>query len=192
VTTTTLIEHPFLAADPRETDRLLAEGLARRVLGDVLVATGAPDSREVRALAAGLLIPPRIRAAGGWVVGFGSASWVYTGLRFLTGEPGPPPVLQVIVPPGQRRPGSPGVRGRQVRLGDRDVAFLHDLLITSPVRTAADIARDLPPQRAMPLLLAMEELCGVRPRRVLAQLGQMRYARGAAQARQLVLRWAEA
>ncbi|HST81083.1 MAG TPA: hypothetical protein VLL08_05055 [Kineosporiaceae bacterium] len=174
---------------PAEAEQLLKQGLVRRVISDVLVAFDAPDSWEIRASAASLLIPAEIRASAGWVVGFGSAAWLHTG--FGSTEPHPPAELQVIVPPGRRRPKRPGVRGRQVALAPDQVVFLGSAPVTDPVRTAADVARDLPADQAVAALHRLGELCGVRPQQVLQVLATMRYARGAATARQVVRTWTE-
>lgn len=180
---------PFRADDCQsEAEQLLKQGLVRRVVADVLVAFDAPDSREIRALAAGLLIPTQLRISAGWVVGFGSAAWLHTGLAIR--QP-PPPELQVIIPPGRRRPKSPGVRGRQVALPPDQVIFLGPVPVTDPVRTAADVARDLPADEAVAALRRLGELCEVRPHHVLQMLATMRYARGAATARQVIKTWTE-
>jgi hypothetical protein len=172
-----------------EAEQLLKQGLVRRVIADVLVAFDAPDSREVRALAAGLLIPTELRVSAGWVVGFGSAAWLHTGLS--SAEPQPPTELQVIIPPGRRRPKLSGVRGRQVALAPDHVIFLGPVPVTDPVRTAADVARDMPADQAVAALRRLGELCGVRPHHVLQLLATMRYARGAATARQVIKTWTE-
>jgi hypothetical protein len=181
---------PFRAdGRPAEAEQLLKQGLVRRVIADVLVAHDAPDSREIRAAAAGLLIPAEFRVNGGWVVGFGSAAWLHTGPATAPAEP--PTELQVIIPPGRRRPQRPGVRGRQVALAPDQVIFLGPVPVTDPVRTAADVARDLPVDEAMAALHRLGELCGVRPHDVLQMLATMRYARGAATARRVVKTWTE-
>jgi hypothetical protein len=186
---------PFRANDcaGEEAAQLLKQGLVRTVVADVLVAFDAPDSREIRAAAAGLLIPAELRITGGWVVGFGSAAWLHTGLVVgLGADAGQPPTeLQVITPPGRRRPTLAGVRGRQVALSPEQVIFLGPVPVTDPVRTAADVARDLPTAEAVAALHRLGELCGVRPPQVLQMLGTMRYARGAATARQVIKAWTE-
>jgi hypothetical protein len=183
-------EWPFRANGcPAEAEQLLKQGLVRKVIADVLVARDAPDSREIRSAAAALLIPVEFQASSGWVVAFGSAAWLHTGPGSAPARP--PEELQVIVPPGRRRPKRPGVRGRQVALTPDQVTFLGAVPVTDPVRTAADVARDLPAAEAMAALRRLDELCGVRPHQVLQALAGMRYARGVATARQLVRTWAE-
>jgi hypothetical protein len=168
---------------------LLKQGLVRRVIADVLVAFDAPDSREIRAAAAGLLIPAELQAGAGWVVGFASAAWLHTGPGSARSHP--PAELQVIIPPGRRRPRLAGVRGRQVALAPDQVTYLGPVAVTDPVRTAADVARDLPAEEAIDGLRRLGELCGVRPHQVMQVLATMRYARGAATARRAVKMWTE-
>lgn len=174
---------PF-RVEPAEADRLLGLGLARRVVGDVLVAAGAPDSLAVRCAAAALLLPP---PPGSFVVGFGSAAWLLAGC----GAVAAPPRLDVVIPPGRRRPGSPVLRVRQVPLAAASVVTVEGVAVTVPVRTAADVARDLPAETALPALRRLGELADVRPHQVLAELDAMRYARGAATGRRVVRRWSE-
>jgi hypothetical protein len=190
VTTMPSLPQPFRAVDnPGEAEQLLKQRLVRRVIADVLVAFDAPDCREVRAAAAALLIPAEVRVGAGWVVGFGSAAWLHTGPPGTEAQP--PAALQVIIPPGRRRPKLPGVRGRQVGLAPDQVVFLGSVPVTDPVRTAADVARDLPAAEAVAALHRLGELYGVRPHDVLQLLATMRYARGAATARQVVRIWTE-
>lgn len=161
---------------------LLRDGLVRPVVGDVVASCDAPSDRWLRARSARLLIPSHAEPR---VVGFASAAWVLTGL------PGPPARLEVLVPPGQRRPAGEFLRGRQTGLAAQEVTELFGLAITTPVRTAADVARDLAPLPALELLHHLGSIAGVRPGQVLRQLSRMRYARGAAQARKVVRAWAD-
>ena len=181
---------PFRASNADETRCLLEQGLVRRVIADVLVAIDAPNSRAVRARAIALLIPDPARPSGsGWVTGFSSAAWLHTG--FAGSGRRAPEELHVIIPPGRRRPRADGVRGRQVALRPEQVMFLDGVPVTNPVRTAADVARDLPADAALAALRQLGELSGVRPHQVITMLSGMRYARGAANARRLVNDWAE-
>jgi hypothetical protein len=180
---------PFRASSDDEKQRLLAQGLVRSVIADVLVAVDAPDSRAIRIAATGLLIPTEVRLNLGWVVGFASAAWLHTGGCGTTQSA--QEKLQVIISPRQRRPRVPGIRGRQVALAPDQVVFLGGVAVTDPVRTAADVARDLPPAEALAALRRLHELCEVRPHQVIKVLTSMRYARGAATGRRLVHRWEE-
>jgi len=180
---------PFRVGNAAEARQLLAQGLVRPVVADVLVAVGTPDSQAVRIAAIGLLLPPEARLERLWVIGFASAAWFHTG---TAGSRLPAPAqLQVIVPPGRRRPRAPGVRGRQVALDAEHVIFFGDLAVTTPVRTAADVARDLPDDEALAALRRLGEVCDVRPHQVIQLLTEMRYARGVATGRALVNEWAQ-
>jgi hypothetical protein len=181
---------PFRTDDyPGEAEQLLKQGLVRRVIADVVVAIDAPDSREIRVSAVSLLLPDTLGASASWVVGFGSAAWLHTG---CDGErPLGPAALEVIIPPGRRRPKLAGIRGRQVALSPDQVIFLGPVPVTDPVRTAADVARDLPADAAVPALRRLGELCEVRPTDVLQLLATMRYARGAATARRVIKAWTD-
>jgi hypothetical protein len=182
---------PFRRGDLRdeaEATRLLEQRLARPVIADVLVAFDAPDNLELRCAAAALLLPAEVREQHGWVLGFGSAAWLHTGTGSTRRAPSE---LHVIIPPGRRRPRAPGVRGRQIALPREHVMFLDRIAVTDPVRTAADVARDLPTAEALSALRRLAELTGVRPHQVTKLLATMRYSRGAATARQLIKNWAE-
>jgi hypothetical protein len=185
---------PFRADSDEERTRLLEQGLARRLIADVLVPIDAPDSRIVRADAVRLLLQLDTSPDLGWVVGFSSAAWLHTGFSGgPVGEPEPAPLteLQVVITPGHRRPRSPSVKGRQVALSPEEVTFMEGVRVTNPVRTAADVARDLPEAEALQALRRLGELTGVRAPQVRSLLSTMRYARGAAIARTIVKRWEE-
>jgi hypothetical protein len=62
--------------------------------------------------------------------------------------------------------------------------------VTTPARTAADLARDLPPHHALDWLERLREHAGVAPEDVADQLGAMPYARRVAPARGIVRSWA--
>jgi hypothetical protein len=179
---------PVDAASRAEAQHLLAQGLVRRVVADVLVAFDAPDSTEVRCAAVALLLGPRPGGDPGWVVGFGSAAWLHAGTAAVGVVPAR---LDVILQNGRRRPRSGAVRGRQVVLPREQAMSLYGIPVTNPIRTAADVARDLPADQALIALRRLGELSSVRPHQVAHLLGGMRYARGAATARRVVGAWAQ-
>ena len=61
--------------------------------------------------------------------------------------------------------------------------------MSDAIRTAADIARDLPAAAAIEALMRLRELTDVTPQQVLHRLASMRYARGAATARAVIAAW---
>jgi hypothetical protein len=182
---------PGARAARDEVRTLLKDGLVRTVIADVVISAVEPVDQRVRAEAAGLLIPQRCRDQ--WVVGFASAAWVHCGYHegLEQPRPEPPALLEVVVAPGFGRPTTGLLRGRQAVVSSAEITRLHGVRITTPVRTAADVARDLPPLQALTLLHHLGEAAGVTPGQVLRQLSRMRYARGSAQARPVVRAWAE-
>lgn len=170
-----------------EAERLRRDGLVRPLIGDVLVAAACPDSRALRAAAAALLLPLMRSPDPGWAVGFETALWVHTGWS----PQAVPAELHLVVPPGRHRPSRAGVRRRQVRLSPADIGALHGLPVTTPVRTAADVSRDLPAAQVTEALQRLRRCSGVRPEDVLDQLAVMASARGVRAARAHVQAWAD-
>jgi propanediol dehydratase small subunit len=78
-----------------------------------------------------------------------------------------------------------------VSLATEQITYVGPVAVTDPVRTAADVARDLPAPAAVAALRRLGELYDVRSDDVLQVLASMRYARGAATARQAVRAWAD-
>ncbi len=144
---------------------------------------------QLRAEAALLLVPPRRLHDHSWVVGHASAAWIHTGWRLP--DPASRARLDVIISAGRNRPSDPWIRARQARLDGTEVVVLHGLPVSDPIRTAADIARELPAGPAIQVLQRLGELAQVTPAQVLHRLGDMRYARGAATARTTISIWAE-
>jgi hypothetical protein len=72
----------------------------------------------------------------------------------------------------------------------RDVVRLADITVTTPARTAADLARTLAPPVVETALDLLGRSCGLTVVDVLDQLERMRHARGVVRARDLVHAWA--
>jgi hypothetical protein len=189
--------HPFRLSS--RTQPLVRDGLIRNLLADVFVAHDVPDSPRLRAMAAGLLIPAHRQRERSWVVGFTSAAWVYTGLLVPPGVlpgaapagPAEPSQLEVIIMSGSSRPADPWIRNRQSRLARTEIGLMHGVPVSDPIRTAADVARDLPAGPALELLARLGELEQITAHQVLHRLGAMRYSRGAARAKATVQQWQE-
>ncbi len=120
--------------DRGEVTRLVAAGLLRWVVAGVAAPEDTPDCLLIRASALLVAVPARVRDVGG-VVGLDAAVWLYCG-----GEG--PVALDVLLPRGVNRPAADPLQVHQVVLADPDVARVHGLAVTDPVRTAADLARD--------------------------------------------------
>ena len=71
------------------------------------------------------------------------------------------------------------------RVRSADVGRLHEIRVTSPVRTALDLAGDLPPDQALPWLERLRDDAGLDPADVVARIGPL-----SAPARRLIRAWA--
>jgi hypothetical protein len=167
---------------------LIRDGLAREVLPGVLIAVDEPITAEVRAHALRQKLGLReTDAERGRAIGFGTAAWVHTG-RW----PGPAASpIDLVIGRNRRAPRLEGVRIRQVDLPTDHLELVEGLMVTRPVRTAADVARDLPRAQALFVLRILQELHDLHPPQVLKILTAMPYARGVAIAREVVRVWAD-
>jgi hypothetical protein len=183
----TFPDAPYLPRDPdgvREARRLRAAGLLRTVLGrpdEVLAGSHLVPAPALRAAAVAALAGAAL--TGGAAVGFRTAAWVHIGGA-------EPPVLEVASPLGSHRAVRGGVRLRQVALPAGDVERVAGVPVTTPPRTAADLARDLPAAEALPWLDRLRDGAGVTPAAVVRQLDAMPAARRVTTARRLVRAWA--
>jgi len=175
-----------------EQQALIREGLAREVLDGVLVAGDVPVTPQVRVAAVSLKLGRReVDPDLGRCLGFATAAWVATGV--CPGRPrgSGPARIDLVVGRHRRSPRLPGLHARQIDVPGEHLQVTAGVLVTRPVRTAADLARDLPEDQALPALRSLQELADVHPPQVLRILAAMRYARGAAAARAIVRSWAE-
>ena len=180
----------FLVVAADERAGLLRDGLAREVLPGVLVAVDVPVTEGLRDWSIRQKLGHWETDAGrGRAVGYSTAAWVYTGRPAPL--PDPPHLLDLVIGRNRRSPRLPEVRVRQVDVPAEQLQIIEGLQVTRPVRTAADLARDLPGPEAVPLLQLLQELHDVHPPQVLEVLASMPYARGAAVARKAVRAWAD-
>ena len=71
-----------------------------------------------------------------------------------------------------------------------DVEEIEGLAVTCAVRTAADVARSLPPGEAVALLERLRRSCGLGVGDLIGRLEAMPHGRGVAKARETALLWA--
>jgi hypothetical protein len=170
------LDEPFTPAmarrvgiDRRALERLLAQGQLRRVLRGVYAASTAPDTVAFRAAAVGLVIRPRdvvVDRTAGWVHGV------------LLESPSP----DVLAP----EPGRRGSLGGRRHLAGRDVVAIAGVRVTSPLRTALDLGRLLPPGPALGAMDALMRVGAFSHTALLAELPRFAGLRGVAQLRTLV------
>ncbi|MBF4161747.1 hypothetical protein [Nocardioides acrostichi] len=138
---TPLPDHPFTATtarargwSPARLRSAVIQGEVRRVLHGAYVRADVPDDPPLRAAAAALVLPPRM------VVCDRSAAWLHGVDAFDPQALDVPPRLEMVAPDGTR-PRTQGVRGGRRTLVPDDIVLLDGVQVTSPLRTAADLAR---------------------------------------------------
>ncbi|WP_417220424.1 hypothetical protein [Arthrobacter sp.] len=128
---------------------LRAEGALRIVLPGAYVCAARPDTAEVRTAAVASFLGPRLREAA--VIGRLTAAWVH-GCHPLPAE------LELLVARFHRLPlrrGDLGISLHECVLGDDDVLRIGRMQVTTPVRTALDVAFHAPPGPARRVLARM-------------------------------------
>ena len=117
----------------RRLQRALEDGRVRRVLRGVYVDAGVPDGTALRAAAARLVMPDRM------VICDRSAAWLHGVDHWEPTALDVPPDLEVVARDGTRtRLG--GIHGTLRSLTADDVMVLDGVPVTTPLRTAADLA----------------------------------------------------
>jgi hypothetical protein len=180
---------PYRAGDSshpaaREASRLVAVGALRVVLQDVHAPSTVRDTFTLRLTALRLVVPPHLRETGA-VLCLDTAVWLFAG--------GPAPALvDLALPPASARPRARGLRVHQLRYRPQDLWDpLPDDPVTSPARTAADMARRLPGAEAVPLLAALGLVTGLRPGQVHGVLAGLEGRGGVRAAQRSVIAWSE-
>lgn len=135
-------ELPLLVPDARfivaELHAMKLDGVLRHLVGDAFLPTCVVETPELRAAALALQIPANL--ARRTIVGQLSAAWVY-------GCAPPPHPMALFLASGGKSALLPPFSGcslRQVRLGTGAVWDLAGTCVTSPLRTAVDVARTAP------------------------------------------------
>jgi AbiEi antitoxin C-terminal domain len=137
--------------------RLLSSESVRRVARGVYAPSTVPDSLSLRLEIAALVLPPR------GVLARTGASWVY-GVDTRPPGPSQPLRLEAAVPVGVEPVSSGVVRCFVEDLDDEDVQVVGGIPVTTPLRTAVDLARWLPRGDALAAVdaLAHQELIDLR------------------------------
>jgi hypothetical protein len=164
--------------------RLVALGALRVVLQDVHAPSTVRDTFTLRLTALRLVVPRQLQEAGA-VICLDTAVWLLAG--------GPAPALvDLALPPGFARPRHRGLRLHQLRYTADDLWLpLPDDPVTSPARTAADMACRLPAREAVPLLVVLGLTTGLRPGQVHGVLADLEGRPGVRRARSSVIAWSD-
>jgi hypothetical protein len=177
---------PPFRADPGSAEivRLVAAGDLRRVVLDVHAAASARQTFSLRLAALRLLVPARLADTGA-VVCLRTALWLYAGGAA-------PARVDLALPGPTRRTRAPEISLHAIPYGPADLwAALPDFAVTSPARTAADVAGVLPRADAVCALAVLGVATGLRPMHVTDALARSSGRPGVARARQVVHAWGE-
>ncbi|MBT2594890.1 hypothetical protein [Arthrobacter sp. ISL-72] len=132
-----------------ELQAMAADGLLNQLYQRGYMLPGTAATPQLRARAASFAVPPAIRQRV--VAGRMTAAWIY-------GCAGEPDRLALLVDATRRVSSLRSTRGctlHEVRLGPFDVVSLGGLMVSSPLRTALDIALHVDSERAIPALRKM-------------------------------------
>lgn len=180
---------PFLskdAADHFSSDgtfrEALRSGVIRWIARRIAVDAQVPDSRALRAQAARLVMPSHAVACDDFAAYIWGAETDPPGRRWEHR-----PTYLVTHGSYVSRPGYALVR-QSTRLPESDVVEIEHLLVTSPVRTAADLLRTHYRPYALAAGDAMYRAGVIAPAEVAAYLADLHCLNGLPQARELVTR----
>ena len=123
-----------LGLTPRQLRTHLESGGVRRVLRGVYVRSDVPDSLELRAAAAALVLPHHA------VLCDRSAAWLWGIDRFDPVEREHPARLETVSVSGSDRVRRDGVYGGKRDLRPDEICVVGGIRVTPPVRTACDLA----------------------------------------------------
>lgn len=132
-----------------ELQAMASDGVLTQLYQRGYMPPGTRSTPQLRARAAACTIPPAIRQRV--VAGRMTAAWIYGCAR-------EPDRLALLVDANRRISSLRSTRGcsfHEVRLGEFDVVSLGGLMVSSPLRTAVDIALHVEAERALPALGAL-------------------------------------
>jgi len=117
--------------------RLLHNGEIRRVTRGVYVSSATPDGPVLRAQAVRLVLPQDAVVSGV------TAAWLYGVPPLMIAAGGSSPPVHVLRPSGRSGSRRSDCAGSSRLLSDDDVHVVRGLAVTTPARTAVDLARTL-------------------------------------------------
>ncbi|GAA4378386.1 type IV toxin-antitoxin system AbiEi family antitoxin [Paeniglutamicibacter cryotolerans] len=142
-----LAGHPFSHGELRAMEH---QGIIREVLPGTFVGAAQPDTAAIRAGAAAVIAGPRMGPHG--IIGRRSAAWVYGCWPM-------PTELEVLVA-RYHRPNAQvpllKIKLSESAVDDTELCMLGGVAVTSPLRTATDVAFNSPPDAARSILAAMD------------------------------------
>lgn len=184
---TVFASEPFTARQAVDTGvtrgrvrELVKSGLVRRVLRGVYVDSSVPDTTALRAQSLALVVP------GGVVVCLRTAAWLWGIDVSAMGAHLAVSPVDLMGPAGSAASRRTGISGHTGPLDDGAVVHRDGVWLTTPARTAADLARCLRRPDALASLDAMLQLPELPADLVMSELMGFAGYRGVVQARELV------
>jgi hypothetical protein len=178
--------HPFrydslatLGLSPRQLRNAVDQGLVRRLLTGVYADGSLPDDTTLRARAAALVVAP------GAVVCDRSAAWLHGIDVFDPGQRARTPLLEVVSPCAGAAVRRGEVLGGRRDLQPGDVIRIEGVAVTTPLRTACDLARLRGRSSAYAALCMFAREHGITGADIAAVLPRYRGRRGVIQLREL-------
>jgi AbiEi antitoxin C-terminal domain len=170
---------PGLGLTRHELDALVRAGLVVQPVRGAYVDARCPDDLTTRARAAALVLP--VDAA----LNRRTAAWLHGIDARGPGEQDQPLLLECVVPAGQGRPKRSGMRAREAALEDSDIITVNGVATTTPLRTAVDLLRFLPPFMGLAVMDALANRMLIDADEVAARIDDFAGGRGVKQARRL-------
>ena len=163
-----------------ELRRWVAEGLVRRPFVGVYCSASIPDTTLTRAQCVVLVVPPHA------VLCERSASWLHRVDLYDYADLDIIPPLEIISVDGHSRLRRSGVVTGERTLAEEDICVVAGVRVTSPARTACDLARLRGRNAALAALDAFMRICGVTHQDLWEVAGRLAGRRGVKQLRELI------
>lgn len=160
--------------------RAVRDRVVRPVVRGVFVRSDVVDTFDLRIQAVAHILAP------GQVVCDRTAAWLHGVDMFGLAEHEVLPRVESAALPGKRASKAAAVRGRSRALQPRDIDSVGGLPVTTPLRTALDLACNLHRRDALAALDMFRRLHDVGPEDLERELPRFRRRRGVVQARGLV------
>lgn len=176
-TVTTALEHGLTRGQLRT---LVRNHEVRAVLRGVYVAAGVPDSLELRAAAAALVLPAHAVACDR------TAAWLHGIDALAYAEHDLIPDLDVVSVGGKNASRRRGVFGGKRDLSGAEIMVVHGVRVTTPIRTACDLACLHGRWTALATLDAFRRRFGITTMDLIAMFPRFAGRRGCKQLRELV------
>ena len=169
-----------LGLTPYDVRSLLAAKQLRRVLRGVYAPVDLEDSINLRAHCASLVLKDHM------VLADRTAAWVHGVKRYRPHELTHVPELDVVSAGRRHTTRRGGTFGGERDLLPQEISSIHGVLLTTPVRTAADLACLFGRREAVTSLDAFMRECGVTRQELETILPRFRGRRGVVQLRDLI------